>query len=541
MCVRYRETARWAGMLGGMLLPGLVLAQSAPAVIEAGNAQRIDGYYARRLEPAAGSGAAVLEAERLPEMPALEAAGVTFRVSQVRIGPSQLLPAAWLDALAARQAGRSVGMADLQGLVDRINAEYAARGLSTAQALLPAQDIDDGVVRIELVEGRLGKLELHGGQPLPEAFVRRRVRLAGGEVVRTDWLRDDLMWINRTTDLQVRALLRPGAEVGQSDVVLVTQAPPPRSLSVFVDNAGVDSTGRERIGVQGQFWGLAGRSDALVGSVAWSEGGLEGRIGYSGLVGRRNARLGVNVSRNQITLVDGAYRELDITGQSTSHGLDYVQPWIVTPSWMLSTQLGLGRSSSTSRIMGIRVSEVESDVLSAALLASWRGDGFEWSFQQGLSRQQTDEETAAGDSFTTAPGRTEWTQRIGRGAWLYRLVLGWQYSSSERLPAGNLFQIGGIGSVRGYVRGALSGVQGHYGSVELHRSLAGRHDGYLFFDHGGVEGEDGKRRSIASVGAGINGQLAQRYSYSLDIGHPLDRVLSYQDSMRADFRISARW
>ena len=47
--------------------------------------------------------------------------------------------------------------------------------------------------------------------------------------------------------------------------------------------------------------------------------------------------------------------------------------------------------------------------------------------------------------------------------------------------------------------------------------------------------------SISSVGVGLNGQLAKRYSYSLDLGHPLDKVLQDDDSLRADFRISARW
>ena len=542
MCDVNRGARLRAGMLGSLLLPGLAMAQTAPAPLEPGNAQRIDGYYARRLEPATASGTPPVVESRLPETPSTTAGvGGTMTLSRLHVGPSSLLPEAWLHAFAERQVGRTVSVRDLHALVDEINAEYAVRGLSTAQAVLPAQEIEDGVVRIDLVEGRLGQLEVQSLQPVPDAFLRRRVRLEEGAVVRTDWLRDDLVWINRTSDLQVRALLRPGAAVGESDVVLVTEAPAPRALSVFADNAGVDSTGRERIGVQGQFWGLAGRSDALMGSLAWSDGGLEGRIGYSGLLGRRNGRLGLNLTRNQISLVDGAYRDLDITGESTSYSLDYVQPWIASQAWMVSTQLGVGRSNSISEIMGVQVAEVDSTVLNAGVLASYRGDGFEWNLQQTVSRQTTDEETAAGDSFTTALGRTDWTQRIGQSAWLYRVVLGWQFSGSERLPAGNLFQIGGIGSVRGYVRGALSGVQGYYGSAELHRGFAGRHDGYVFVDHGAVEDESGKRSSIGSVGVGMNGQLGQRYAYSVDVGHALDEVVSYQDSIRIDFRLSARW
>src|SRR5690606_28735144 len=122
-------------------------------------------------------------------------------------------------------------------------------------------------------------------------------------------------------------------EVGQTDIVLQAQAPSKRSWGVFVDNAGIESTGRERLGVQGQFWGLAGINDLLAGSVAYAEGGLEGRVAYSGLVNRRNGRIGLSVSRNQINIIDGAYRELDITGEATSFSLDFNQPWIAGQHW----------------------------------------------------------------------------------------------------------------------------------------------------------------------------------------------------------------
>src|SRR5690606_6401975 len=116
------------------------------------------------------------------------------------------------------------------------------------------------------------------------------------------------------------------------------------------DNSGVESTGRERYGVQGQFWGLASINDLLAGSVAYSRGGLEGRVSYSGIINKRNGRLGVNVSRNQINIIDGAYRDLDITGESTNYGLDFTQPWIANPHWLLSTVASIGRSNSISEI-----------------------------------------------------------------------------------------------------------------------------------------------------------------------------------------------
>lgn len=536
----YREMI----LLGGALLPGLALAQSVSTDAGQASGQRIDGYYQQRQAPPAAEAPVDPVQQPLPHAAAAApddgAAPVRFVLRQLRFTPSELLEAELLADIARRHAGTEVSLADLQGVVEQVNALYAARGITTAQAVLRAQDVAAGEVEITLVEGRLGQLEVAGEGRLPARFVQRRVTPAVGEVVDVAQLRQQLIHLNRTSDVQVRAVMRAGGQPGQTDIVLLTQAPAARSWGVFVDNAGIESTGRERVGVQGQLWGLAGINDLLSASLAWSEGGLEGRVGYSGMVNRRNGRLGLSLSRNQINLIDGAYRELDITGESTSYALEYNQPWIVNAQWLLSSQASVARSSSATEITGLQVSQTDATVASLGLSLGYRGDGLDWSVSQAIASVRTDESVLGSRSFLTASGSARLTQRLG-SRYLYRAQLGWQLTSSDNLPSSNLFQVGGIGSVRGYERGVLSGVRGYYGSLELHRPYAQGHDVYAFYDHGQVRADFPASASISSVGVGFNGQFAGRYSYSLDLGHPLQQVLVDQDSVRADFRLGARW
>lgn len=543
--MKHRGVKMYRGLLllGGALLPCIAQAQSTTAEGGQTTTQRIDGYYEQRqpLQPQRTLDDP-LEQQAVEDKAVKNADGdLQFNLKAVRFSPSELLAREDLDAVSAAYVGRQVSMAELEKLLDEVNALYAAKGISTAKAVLKGQAIENGEVQISLIEGRLGKLTVAGEGKVPERFVKRRLHQPEGEVVQTDRLRDELVYLNRTSDLQVRALLRPGQAVGTTDIVLMTEFPDPHNWGVFIDNSGVESTGRERYGVQGQFWGLAGINDLLAGSVAYSRGGLEGRIAYSGIVNKRNGRVGVNVSRNQINIIDGAYRDLDITGESTNYGLDYSQPWIANQKWLLSTIASVSRGNSTSEIADVQVSEIKSTSMSLGVSAGYRNNGYDWSIYQGVSRVRTDETLKNGRNFTVANGNTSWTQRIGGSAFLYRAQLGWQFTSGEFLPSSNLFQVGGIGSVRGYVRGALSGVKGYFGSVELHRPYRQAHDAYVFFDHGEVRGDFPTSASISSVGFGLNGQLFKRYSYSLDLGHPLDNVLKDQDNVRADFRISARW
>lgn len=505
-------------------------------------AQRIDDYYQRQSSPVPDAAESDPLAEaQAPAGQTLPGSDVRFVLSEVHFSESELLSAAELEDISSQFVGREVGMPDLQQLLDAVNAAYQARGINTARAVLSAQAIDDGVVRVQLIEGRLGELRIVGEAHAPERFVRRRVSQQPGELVDAQRLRDDLVYLNRTTDVRARALMQAGKVPGETDIAVELETPSRTGFGVFVDNSGVESTGRERIGVQGQAWGLLGISDLLAGSVAWAKGGLEGRIGYSGIVNRRNGRLGLNVSRNQINIIDGAYQDLDITGESTSYGLDFRQPFIANQRWLLQGSAAVARVSSSTDISDERISETDSDMATIALLLAFRGEGREISLTQAISRVSIDEPLRDESSFTSAPGSFSWTQRLGQTGLVTRSHLGWQYASSDYVPSGNLFQIGGVGTVRGYERGVLGGARGYYANLELHRPYRGTHDVYAFVDYGKVEADFPDETSILGAGVGFAGQWARRFAYSFDIGHAFDKVTGEQDTVRIDFRLTATW
>ncbi len=544
----YRASARFRplAVAGVMLMLPTAHAQSLP--VDPANpqspAQRIEGYYDQRVTPVpqAPEPDPVQEAAAPDaDAPPASDASVTFVLNDLRFGPTGLLPPDTLEGIAARHRGRTVSMADLQGIVDEVNAAYVEAGISTARALLSAQAIRDGVVQIDLIEGRLGELRIVGDDHTPERFVRRRVQQQPGDLVDAQALRDDLVRINRTTDLQARALLQPGETPGLTDIAIQIEAPSRRSWGVFVDNAGVESTGRERVGAQGQFWGLLGANDLLAGSLAWAEGGLEGRIGYSAIVNRRNGRLGATISRNQINIIDGAYADLDITGQSTSYGIDYRHPFVATQRWLLIGSGAIARVSSETEIEGELISDTASDMGTLALMVSYRAPGREISLSQAVSRVSIDEPLRSTDSFSIAPGQLTWMQRLGESGLLTRSTVGWQFAASDFVPSGNLFQLGGVGTVRGYERGVIGGPRGYYANIELHRPYRERHDVYLFADYGKVKADFPAQTTILGAGIGLSGQWGRRLSYSLDLGHAFDRVTGDQDSVRADFRIASTW
>lgn len=147
--------------------------------------------------------APAIDDEALKPAPARPApAGVRFQLKRVDFTRSELLPEATLRELAAGIEGREVSLAEVQAVVDRINALYRDRGVPTAQAVLPAQDVTDGAVTIKLVEGRVGQILLEGNESTSGDFIRARLGQSPGELADVGELERRMLRFNRSQDVQ---------------------------------------------------------------------------------------------------------------------------------------------------------------------------------------------------------------------------------------------------------------------------------------------------------------------------------------------------
>src|SRR5690606_10503088 len=81
--------------------------------------------------------------------------GQRFVLQQVVFKGASMIDEAELQALAADYVGRQVAFDDLQQIAQRVTDLYLRRGYYLAQAVLPVQEVVDGVVEISVVEGRL--------------------------------------------------------------------------------------------------------------------------------------------------------------------------------------------------------------------------------------------------------------------------------------------------------------------------------------------------------------------------------------------------
>lgn len=528
--------------------PALLLADPAPQLTQSNTLQnadqRLQRYYDQ--QQAVGKKAPVDPLKQ----PASSAAtghatklahGAHFVLKRVDFSQSALLSTAELAAVAEPYVGRSVSSDDLDGLLAKVNALYSTKKITTARAIFTSQSIVDGVVHIELVEGRLGEVRIEGSRHVKDAFIRRRIHVQPGEVVNADTLRDDLVYLNRTTDLQTKALLEPGAERGQTDVLLDVTEPSRRGLDLFVDNNGVASTGLLRTGIAGHLHGLLGIDDRLDANIVHSSGANDGAISYSIPVFPDNGRLEASYSRSQINIINGAFRGLDITGRSSITSLGYTQPLLATMNWLIS---GVGQYSlgdSTTHISGKSIADTHTRQITLGGSVQHQVDGRIWSITQLVTRIHSNEPMLGKSNFLVAPGTAFIIQRFGQSQWALRADAGWQLSTGKNIPSANLFQVGGLGSVRGYERGIISGPRGYYADLELHRTFGDRLDLYAFVDRGTIFSFYPTAKSITGVGPGVLYRYRKWLTFSADVAKPLQTVIPNQGGIRMDARVAVHW
>jgi hemolysin activation/secretion protein len=103
---------------------------------------------------------------RLPSAPAVSVAGADtrpmFKLRAVSIEGAHSIPTETIAAAYQPYLGKTVSQADLASIAVAITELYRAAGFSLSRAIVPPQDIQNGRVRIKVIEGYVAEFVLKG-------------------------------------------------------------------------------------------------------------------------------------------------------------------------------------------------------------------------------------------------------------------------------------------------------------------------------------------------------------------------------------------
>lgn len=116
----------------------------------------------------------------------VEPGGGTFELQQVTLTGNTIFDDETLQALVADRIGEQTDFSDLQALANTISAYYRENGYPFARAYLPAQDIQNGEVAFEILEGRYGDVAaVNAPSATPAMDLQARRNRAVADVLET--------------------------------------------------------------------------------------------------------------------------------------------------------------------------------------------------------------------------------------------------------------------------------------------------------------------------------------------------------------------
>lgn len=149
--------------------------------------------------------------------------------------------------LERQQQIRGLTVGQLQEIADEVTRYYHDRGYFLARAVIPAQEVNDGVVHIRVLEGRLEKVVPNGNHLYSNAVLSRPFAPMLGNLVTVKQTESALLTLAHYPGLTAFGVFQPGSYVGTTDMVVNVERERAYDATVRADNEGTAFTGRNRL------------------------------------------------------------------------------------------------------------------------------------------------------------------------------------------------------------------------------------------------------------------------------------------------------
>ena len=440
--------------------------------------------------------------------------------------------------------GKKVSEADLIAMAGAVSDIYRAAGFHLSRAVVPPQDVKDGQLRLQVIEGSITDVALKGDgaeqfgiRPMLDAVVAERPALLAT-------LERKLLLINGRPGVHIEdtALEEIGTASGRFRLVVYLKTWH-LFTSVGVDNLGSSSVGPWQSYATAAFNSYLAPGDSLALNLSTTPGDPRqlafARLSYEVPVGTDGARIGASGFYSEVW--PGDIRRLFNDNTKTEsfefHGS-------VVP---LQSQ----RSSLTLTAAMVFTNVTENDVFgpiysdhirTLSLTSDYRlQDGFggnnylTLNYRQGLdilgASHRDDDFLSRDDASGKFSALNFWFTRYQTlsDAWSLKFASAGQWASGP-LFTSQQFYLGGVAFGRGYGSAEISGDHGIAGSLELRfdqklnwRYLNG-YQLYSFVDSGAAWNDGytiGEGLSLTSAGAGIRFFLVDGLQADIGVAAPL--------------------
>lgn len=154
-----------------------------------------------------------------PQLPAgIE--DVQILVRAVELSGNSVIPTSELEANWAGMLDRELPLAAVYELANTLTGVYRNRGYVLSAVLVPPQTIRDGVVRLQVIEGYVGKVAFDPSFNPTERIREQAQVIAREKPLTIKTLERQLLLINESPGVTAQAYFEPGVETGEALLTL---------------------------------------------------------------------------------------------------------------------------------------------------------------------------------------------------------------------------------------------------------------------------------------------------------------------------------
>jgi hemolysin activation/secretion protein len=474
--------------------------------------------------------------------------GPTFNLSGFALEGVTLVNVDELKLRLSEFVGKPLSFDDIQRISVAITAFYSAKGY-VARAVVPPQDIENGMLRIIVIEGTLGEVDIsnqgeRARTDIIEGFLMNR--LTPGETMNLSTLGEALNILNDQPGISASSSLNAGAKEGEVNVLVSAEDKPLTVFNTSLSNEGSRATGEARAVVSASLMNPTGRFDTANLMLTQTPGSSYVSTNYSFAAGYTGLRLGASASYLDYEVVQDSLKGAEAEGHALTYGVFGSYPIYRLKHFSLGVAASLDQKElkdfTVAGEVGDRQVTTASLGVSGERLDSFLGAGrttfgvtavFGDSDQRNDgARQQDALSREAFGSFSKINYFLGRQQQLS-ATWVLGLSLRGQLAF-DNLDSSERFSLGGVSGVRAYPSGEAGGDEGHLFSMDLNHQLTPSLFGKVFVDMGWIRdnhdtwdgwnaGNPGQKNSyrLAGVGTGLDWTISDDVSLSAVLAKPI--------------------
>ena len=466
--------------------------------------------------------------------------GETFFIKEIQIKGNSVLKDE-INQLKLTLENKKIAFEQLLQLRSQITQLYAENGYISSGAFIPNnQNIADGIVQIQIVEGELEGITITGLQRLKKSYVRSRIQRLAGKPLNQNRLEQALQLLQIDPVIQrVNAELTAGSVPGNNILqVEITEAPAFHAGVTFANNQS-PSVGSEQASIFIAHDNLLGFADEFSAEYGVTEGLDVYSLNYSIPFNSLDGTVGVRFSNSDSRIIEDEFNDLDIRSETETLSFNLRQPLVYTPDNEITLGLAFDlRRSQTFILDDIPFSFTEGPEEGESKLSVIR-------FSQDWLRRNANSVLAARSQFSVGidafdstvndsgtdarffawVGQFQWVQRLSPRILMLAKV-NTQLTGDSLLSAEKI-SIGGVDTVRGYRQNQVVTDSGIVGGIEARIPLLSQVETLQlipFFDIGtgwNNRNSNPDPQTLASLGLGLQWQPLKGLGLRADYGIPL--------------------